>query len=183
LFWRLLKIIIIPLIKNFYKLRIDVQGRDNVPASGAVIILGNQTNFISTLAVESVLRRKVYWAVSPSVCKTKLLRLIFKTFCGCFLLETERADTRGFRSAFKKLRSSKILAFYPGIINRGVTLFCLRSGCNILPMAITQEALHPNHIKITFGSVFNLSEYQHMVINVKNIEDLIQKINQSIKAA
>jgi len=178
-----LKIIIIPLIKNFYKLRIRVQGGDNVPDSGAVIILGNQKNLISVLAIETVMPRKVYWAVSPSVCRGRLARILFRIFFGCFLLDPGRADTRGFRSAFETLRKSEMLAFYPGVVNQGVALFCLRSGYGLLPVFITQEtSTSPfRHININFGPVYNLSEYRRIILNVENVDNIVLQINRSVE--
>jgi len=182
LIWKLLKIlVIIPAIKFFYKLKIQVSGRENISQDAAKVILGNQPNPITALALEAAVARKIYWAISPSVLKATLPKLLLKIFYGCFLLEPQLPDTTGFRSAFRALKKGGLLVFYPGDINRGIALFCLRSGCNILPAAITQEALNPCAINITFGPVYNLSEQQNMIVNLENIQTLMQKIKESVE--
>jgi 1-acyl-sn-glycerol-3-phosphate acyltransferase len=157
-------------------------GQENIPTSGAVIIVGNQDNVSAALATEAALRRKISWAVSPAICRSKLLRFFLKIFWRCFSLNPEHPDIKGFRFAFKVLKKSGVLTFYPGGIHQGMALFCLRAGCNILPMAITQNALNHRRIKITFGPIYNLSEYQDITVNVKTIKDVIQRINQSIES-
>jgi len=176
---RFLNPILIPVIKIFYKLKI--QGEENIPPSGGTILLGDQMNPFTALATEMALRRKVFWAVSPSICQPKLLRFFLKIFWRCFSLNPELPDIRGFRYAFNVLRKSGLLAFYPGGINQGIALFCLRAGCNILPMVITQEALSRQRIKIAFGPVYNLNKYQGIIVDVKVIKEVIQIINQTME--
>jgi len=169
------------LIGIFYKLKIQIKGQENIPETGGIILLANKMNRITALAVEAALKRPIYWAVSPLACQSKLSRLFIKLFWRSFWLNPERPDIKGFYSAFGILKKSGVLAFYPAGINQGIVLFCLRSGCNILPMAVTEELTHPRRINIAFGPVYNLTEYREIIVNVKNIEEIIQRLNLSIE--
>ena len=163
----------------FYNVR--VEGRENIPVCGGVILLNNPVNPIGALIIESALRRKIYWAVSPAVCKTRLGRFVTRRFYRCFPLSTEHADFQGFQKAFAAIKKSNVLAFYPGGVNRGITLFCIRAGYAILPVAVSQDKVHTRNVRVAFGSVYDFHEVQNMNVDVDNIDGLMQRIAQSIE--
>jgi hypothetical protein len=91
----------------------------------------------------------------------------------------EIPNIEGFRSAFKVLEREGIVAFYPPGLTRGIGLFCLRSGRNILPAVCLRQNIRP-HFKVFFGPVFNFKKYQYALVNIEIVDGVIQQIKDLI---
>jgi len=160
---------------------IEIIGKENIPASKTMILLGNQQVFPVAVVLEEILKSPIHWAVLPSLYKKNFFLNLFLKFFGCFLLNPMLPDTQGFRKAFLVLEKQRTLGFYPGKINTGVVLFSLRSGYEVLPVATSLEnSPHPS-IKIVFGKTFNFSKYKDIPINKELVDGLVKIIAHTLE--
>lgn len=165
------------LLRSFWGLKIE--GKQNIPKnSEGFILLLDRGNFLECLALEAAISTKVYWAV----CRLKYRHSIFKWLLfesGCFPLDTAVPDIEGFRLAFEVLKREEAVAFYPPGLTKGIALFCLRSGRDILPAVVLRQNKRP-HFKVFFGPVYNFREYQNAMVNIEIVEGVIQRIRELI---
>lgn len=165
-------------LRIFY--RIDVAGKENIPPSGRLIILGNQKDIVSVIALQASLKNTVYWAVSPALHHRSIFTNIFLKLWGCFSLNPQIPDSKAFRKAFVVLEESKALAFYPGEVNAGIALFSMRAGCKALAVSISREKTPRSSIKIVFGKTHDFHQYRYIPVNAALVEGMVQTLNYSI---
>ncbi|GEM_PF-3856656 len=167
-------------LRKFYL--IEIIGRENIPASKTMVILGNQQTFPVAVVLEEILNSPIYWAVSPSLYKKNFFLTLFLKFFGCFPLNPMLPNTQGFRKAFLVLEKKRTLGFYPGKVNTGVVLFSLRCGYEILPVNTSLEKSPHPYIRVVFGKTFNFYKYKNIPINRELIDGLVKIITHTLKA-
>jgi len=174
--YKFFKIIINSILRFFWGLKIE--GQENIPKFGGFILLLDEGKFLECLALEAAIPGKIYWAVSHLEFRYPVLKWFFLK-SGCFFLDTEVPDTKGFRSAFAVLNKEGIVAFYPLRLTKGIGLFCLRSARNILPALCLRQNARPR-LKVFFAPVCNFKEYREAIVNIEIVEGVIQRIRDFI---
>jgi hypothetical protein len=128
--------------------------------------------------LEAAIPRRISWAVSHLEYRYPIFKwLLLKS--GFFCLDTNTPDIEGFRSAFTVLNREGIVAFYPPELTKGIGLFCLRSGRNIMPAICLRQTMRP-HFKVFFGPVCNFKDNQDAIVNIEIVEGVIQQIKDLI---
>lgn len=169
---KFLKVIINLLLWSFWGLKIE--GKQNIPKSQGFILLLDRGNFLECLALEAAIPTKIYWAVSGLEHRHPIFRWILLK-SGCFCLDSAIPDIEGFRLAFDVLKREEIISFYPPGLTRGIVLFCLRSGEDILPAVVLRQNKRP-YFKVCFAAVCNFKEYQNTMVNIEVVEGIIRRI-------
>lgn len=173
---KFLKPIVNLILQSFWGLKIE--GQQNIPQSEGFILLLDQGGFLECLALEATIPRRISWAVSHLKYRYPIFKwLLLKS--GFFCLDTNTPDIAGFRSAFTVLNREGIVAFYPPELTKGIGLFCLRSGRNILPAICLRQKKKP-HFKVFFGPLCNFKDNQDAIVNIEIVEEVIQRIKDSI---
>ncbi|MCM8800938.1 MAG: hypothetical protein NC912_02840 [Candidatus Omnitrophica bacterium] len=155
-----------------------VYNQHDIPRKKGFILLWENSHLLECLALEAALPLRIYWAVAdlgskPSILRWLLLRL------GCYPLDPETPDIKGFRLAFKVLKKESVTVFYPGYLSKGFALFCLRSGKDILPVVIHRQKQRP-YFKVLFGRAYNFKANQIGPVTLKGIEEIILKMKGSL---
>lgn len=175
---KFLKVIINLLLRSFWGLKIE--GKQNIPKNPeGFILLLDRGNFLECMALEAAISAKIHWAVCRLEYRYPILKWLLLKW-GCFPLDTAIPDIEGFRLAFGVLKRKEIVAFYPPGLTRGIALFCLRSGEDILPVVVLRQNKRP-HFKVLFAVVWNFKEYQNAMVNIEIVEGIIQQIRDSME--
>jgi 1-acyl-sn-glycerol-3-phosphate acyltransferase len=154
-------------------LRLDVVGRENIPAEGPVIFMINHVSFLDPIVVGGVSPREV---VMMSKIENFSLPIwgIFIRLYGCFPVRRGEVDLQAIRHSLKALRDGEILLMAPeGTRSRthqlqpghdGMAFLALRANAPIMPVAVTggqhfgsnMKRLRPTPFKVVFGKSFRL---------------------------
>ena len=120
--------------------RIKVEGRENVPRRGAVILASNHRSFLDSIFIPLVLRRRVTFVAKAEYFDDPKTAWFFRS-CGQIPIRREggSASERALASATEVLRAGKVFAIYPegtrtrdGLLHRGHTGFArLAMRCNV----------------------------------------------------
>lgn len=170
------------LLKLWFKIfyRVEVVGREHIPSSGGMIILHNALSPFKALVLETFLPRPLYWAIEPYLYQKK--RKPFFLLAGKnFPLNPLESNTEAFRKAFSILKESRLLSFYPGKINAGLTLFSLRADAPILPVVVIQKEANPRQITLFYGNTYDFCQLSNAATNVEIIERTAQIIVDSLR--
>lgn len=157
---------------------LEIYGQQNIPKKEGFILLWENSYILGCLALEAALPLRIYWAIAdlknqPFILRWFLLRL------GCYPLNPEIPDIEGFRLAFRVLKKERATAFYPGYLNNGFALFCLRAGKDILPVVIHKQKQRP-YFKVIFGKVYNFKAHQDELVNLNRIKEVILTMKDSL---
>jgi 1-acyl-sn-glycerol-3-phosphate acyltransferase len=168
--YRLLRGAVRPLVRRLFALRVD--GLEQVPATGPVIVAANHHNYLDGVVLAVALPRPITFLVMPRVYRASPLHPVLHRSIGSIELQVERPDPVALRTALRRLEEGQVVGIFPeGPWSRegrlvegqpGVALLALRSGVPVVPAAIqgTFQALRgrpahvprPHPIAVRFGA-------------------------------
>jgi 1-acyl-sn-glycerol-3-phosphate acyltransferase len=154
--------------------RWDVEGRENVPRSGPLIIVSNHLNNIDPPLVGASVPRTVHFMAKQELFEKHWVRTIVQAY-GAFKVRRGQLDRQSMRQALDKLRDGMVVGMFPEgkrSFNQqlqspqpGAALIAARSGALILPVGISgSEQMkgfgsiwHRPRITVKIGQPFVLS--------------------------
>jgi len=123
----------------------DVQGRDNVPKTGPLILTSNHLNNADPPILTGSFPRQISWMTKAEWFKTPLVGWMFKQG-GMIPVRRFEADLQALRQSQEVLKQGRVLGMFPeGTRSKnkqlkqgepGSALIALRSGAPVLPVAI-----------------------------------------------
>ena len=125
----------------FLLLGLKVEGMDNIPASGPVIIASNHVSNWDPIVVGVALKRPVYFMAKVSLFKNPVMNFFMRRL-NAFPVKTDFVDRQAIRRALQILGEDKVLGIFPeGARNKsgeakarpGVVMLALKSGAPIIP--------------------------------------------------
>ena len=149
--------------------RTSVDGADQVPTSGPVIIAPVHRSFIDFFVASQVTRRKLHYMAKDSLWKNGLLARILPAV-GAFPVHRESADREALRRAQQVLDAGEVLILFPEgerrtgpvvqDLHEGVAFLAARTGATVVPVGIGGSASvmpkgkrvpRPRHIHLIVG--------------------------------
>jgi 1-acyl-sn-glycerol-3-phosphate acyltransferase len=184
--YHLLKYIILgPWLRLIF--RPQVEGRDNVPATGPAIIASNHLSFSDSIFMPLMVRRKVTFVAKAEYFTGKGIKgfLTRMFFVGTGTIPVDRSGGRAAQAALdtglRILREGKLFGIYPegtrspdGRLYRGktgVARLALDSGAPVIPVVmLNSDEIQPlgsklpkiKRVKIRFGEPIDFSRYAGM---------------------
>jgi len=144
LYW-VVKAVLTPVIRVLF--RVKVEGRENIPPNGAVILASNHRSFLDSIFIPAVLRRRVTFVAKAEYFDDPKSAWFFRGV-GQIPIRREggSASERALASATEVLQSGGVFAIYPegtrtrdGFLHRGhtgVARLSLRTGTAIVPVGL-----------------------------------------------
>lgn len=187
MFYRILKILGFLLLKIMF--RIEYNGVEKIPETGALIIAGNHSSYLDGIILGAMSKRSIHFMAKKELFKNKILASFFRTL-KAFPVDREKPGKSSISMALKILKNGNILGMFPegtryieslGKPFYGVGFFSIKSGAPILPAAIygTAKAApkgtylpHFSRIKVKFGNIIQPVK----VYDKKSMKNLIKDI-------
>lgn len=142
----------------FQRYRLNVEGFENVPERGGVLLLGNHISFIDWAMVQLALPRKVYFVMERSYYDRWYIR-IFLDFFG--VIPVSNAGSRkALESIAQKLIQGHMVCIFPeGAISRHGHLNTFKNGFELAAKNVNenQAVILPFYIRGLWGSAFSHS--------------------------
>jgi len=152
-----------------------VEGLENVPRSGAVIICPNHAGTIDPPLVPAFMPRSDTWSMAKSEYFEKpMTRWLFRSY-HAFPVVRHTADRAALRRSFELLRDGQALVMYPegtridsGLLatpEPGAGFIAQKAGCPVVPVGLTgtreclpKGARWPRRVRVTlrFGKPFTV---------------------------
>ncbi len=134
-----------------------VEGFENIPKKGAVIIASNHVSYLDPAVLVASLNRKIYFITKKEVFKNTFVSFILKNL-NAFSVDRENVDILAFKKAINILREEKVLGIFPEgtrssngelqELKLGAIKIAMKTGVPILPVGITgTHKIYPRSIK------------------------------------
>ncbi len=149
--------------------RTTVEGADQVPTTGPVIIAPVHRSFIDFFVASEVTGRKLHYMAKDSLWNNRLLARILPTV-GAFPVHRGSADRESLRRAQHVLEAGEVLILFPEgerrtgpvvqDLHEGVAFLSARTGATVVPVGIGGSASvmpkgkripRPRHIHLVVG--------------------------------
>jgi len=159
------------LVRLFNRLlfRTTVEGAEQIPLEGPVIIAPVHRSFIDFFVASEVTRRKLHYMAKDSLWRNSLLARILPAV-GAFPVHRESADREALRRAQQVLDAGEVLILFPEgerregpvieDLHEGVAFLAARTGATVIPVGIGGSASvmpkgrklpRPRHIHLVVG--------------------------------
>ncbi len=184
-------------LKIFYRIlfRVKIEGSENLPDKGAVIVCANHRSYYDPPAVAIFLKRELNFMAKKELFEHKLLAPIIKALHAFPVDRSEKADLTSFKTGMKILKKGEVMGiFIEGRIIRngddvkaakaGAALFALKSDAVILPAAISSTYKPFSKLVLRYGKPINLDKYRGKRVTkdtLNEVTDLIMKNIESLK--
>ena len=156
--------------------RLQIDGRENIPKRGAVILAPNHRSLIDIPVAAATTRRKVWFMGKEELFRSKLSALFLRNL-GAFPVKRGRPDRAPLQRALALLAVGEVVGIFPEGTRRPLARFeeleegfayvALKSGAPIVPVAISgTEAVFPPggkrprfvKIRVAIGDPFRVGE-------------------------
>jgi 1-acyl-sn-glycerol-3-phosphate acyltransferase len=189
----LIRPITVILMKVIWIKKID--GLDNIPKIGPVILAANHSSYLDFLIIASIVKRRVTIIAAKELTKHPILGW-YACNDGCILVDRKKLGVNYYRNCLKTLKSNKILLIFPegtrsvtGSMQewkQGFVELSIQTNTPIVPVAIsgTYENL-PKGGRLSFKKIctvtFGDPIYPPLKANIKDINIMLELSNNARK--
>ena len=159
-FYTFLYFLLSKLFRALYRIR--VEGLENEPEDGALLICANHTSFRDILVLGVTMRhRQIRFCAKAELFKVPVLRHLIKAL-GAFPLHRGQADTAAFKTAISMLESGESVGLFPqgtryaGVaptpeqFRNGAGMIAYRAKANVLPVLIYNKGYRVRPFRRTY---------------------------------
>ena len=145
--FRVIKVIAKAWVALFY--RVKVEGLENFPAEGPIVVCANHTFIKDMIFIGRFAPRKINWIAKAELFRVPVFGAFIKSL-GAFPVNRGANDRESVRTVYKILRSGEPLGIFPEghrsldpnerlPFKRGFVSFAANTGAAVLPVAIRYE--------------------------------------------
>ncbi len=167
-------------LKSMYK--IDIQGLENVPADGGILLCSNHINNFDPPLVGVAAPRDVHFMAKAELFSMPVLKTILPKI-NAFPVKRGMSDKQALRNGLSILKEGKVLGLFPegtrsktGQLGQGLAgagFFALKSEAAVVPCAIKGEYKRGKKITIIFGKPIDFTEMREQKASAKDATNLI----------
>jgi 1-acyl-sn-glycerol-3-phosphate acyltransferase len=141
--------------------RVDVEGLENIPDEGPVVVVCNHVSFVDAVVIMGMVRRPVRFVMDHRIFRVPVLRFVFLT-SRCIPIAPAREDAAMMEAAFDEvargLAAGDVIGIFPeGAITRDGELAAFRPGTSRI-LARTPVPVVPLALRGLWGSYFSRIE-------------------------
>ncbi|MBO8163030.1 MAG: 1-acyl-sn-glycerol-3-phosphate acyltransferase [Brevibacillus sp.] len=170
--------------------RWQVIGNEHIPKEGPVILCANHISNLDPPLLGAPLERQVHFMAKEELFRIPVLSYIITKF-GAFPVRRGAGDRAAIRTTLRVLEDGRVLGIFPegsrsktGKLKKGqpgAAMFALKSGAQVVPVAIIGPYRLFRSIKIVYGKPLDLSRFKKEKPNSDTLRELTDFIMQEIQ--
>ncbi|MFW5737033.1 MAG: lysophospholipid acyltransferase family protein [Halanaerobium sp.] len=183
-----IRLLLLAIFKIFF--RIKVNGKENLPDQGGVIVMSNHISAFDPPLLAAVFSRPVRFMAKKELFENPLLRFVL-FLADAFPVDRSRNDITAVKKSLNLLKEGEVLGLFPegtrnpegklGNPKSGSVMLAVKSGVPILPVGI-KNIKDQGRITINIGQPFTLEKFANKRLSKEErkeaayfIKDKIQK--------
>ncbi|SNX55423.1 lysophospholipid acyltransferase family protein [Thermoanaerobacterium sp. RBIITD] len=188
MFYYLAKYIVLFIIRIIF--RIHIEGYENVPKSGPLIICPNHISFLDPPIIGALFNRRIYFMAKVELFKNPLFSFILSKGLGAFPVKRGTSDLTAIKTALKHLKKGHAIGIFPegtrsktGKLQKaepGVSLLSVKGSAPVLPVGIKSNYRLFSKITIKIGKPIYFYEYKSSHLTSQDMTNIGEKIMMEI---
>lgn len=170
---------------NLILYNIHVEGEENIPKTGGVVLCPNHISNYDPLAVATHMKRQVHFMAKAELYKNFIVRKVLLAV-GTIPVDRGKVSLETPKESLRVLKNGEILGIFPEgtrVKNgerrkpmEGFVVFALKTKSPILPVHIEGEYKFRGKINIKFGKPIELNEYYGKKVKPEEMSKISEKI-------
>ncbi|UYZ24439.1 lysophospholipid acyltransferase family protein [Mesobacillus jeotgali] len=162
--------------------RIEVIGKENIPADGGVLLCANHIDNLDPPVVGITAPRPVHFMAKEELFSVPVLGKIVPRL-NAFPVKRGMSDREALRKGLGILKDGKVLGLFPegtrsktGEMGKGLAgagFFALRSDAHVVPCAIIGPYKAFKKLKVVYGKPIDMESIKEKKLNAEQTTDLI----------
>ncbi|MGB9678585.1 MAG: lysophospholipid acyltransferase family protein [Thermoanaerobacteraceae bacterium] len=188
MFYYFAKYIVLAIIKIIF--RIKVEGIQNIPEKGPIIICPNHISLLDPPVIGALINRRVYFMAKAELYKNPILGFLLKKGLGAFPVKRGTADFSAIKTALSYLKKGQAVGIFPeGTRSKngklkdaeaGVSLLAIKSRALVIPIGISGKYGLFSKINIRIGKPLSFDKYYENRPSQKDLESIGKEIMDEI---
>ncbi len=186
-----------PIVKALFS--VHIEGLDNIPGTGAAVLLSNHTSFLDSIILGAFPKRHIWFMAKNSELRNPLLTWAIRHARG-FPVRRYTIDTQAVRNAIRIIQQGHILGIYPEgertwdnrllPFKRGTMRLVLALGKPVIPVGISgsyslmprwESTIERTPVKVRIGEALTLPHIPLPQQKVSDISDAELVLSSRIK--
>lgn len=189
--YRIARGILKPIYYLYYNIK--VEGEENLPTKGPLVICANHYSTIDPIILAITLPYVINSMAKAELFKSKLLGLFFKSI-HVFPIKRGEADIKSIKTSLKILKENKVMGMFPeGTRNKtgelkaepGIAMIAIKGRAPVLPIAIVSNYKLFNKTIVKIGKPIFLDKYYEQKLQSEDYHnismDIMKYINELSK--
>ena len=170
---------------NLILYNIHVEGEENIPETGGVVLCPNHISNYDPLAVATHMKRQVHFMAKAELYKNFIVRKVLLAV-GTIPVDRGKVSLETLKESLRVLKNGEILGIFPEgtrVKNgerrkpmEGFVVLALKTKSPILPVHIEGEYKFRGKINIKFGKPIELNEYYGKKVKPEEMSKISEKI-------
>ncbi len=155
------RVLLLPILKLRY--RFIVNGLNNLPQKGGVLLLGNHISWIDWLVLQSASPRAIKFVMDKAIYEQWYLKWFLKKFD--VIPISNLGAKKAINSARERLKNGEVVAIFPeGHISYNGQLGEFRRGFEFIAKDLEEIAVVPFYLHGLWGSIFSRANKRYKLI-------------------
>lgn len=188
--WSFGRAVILP----FYRLafRIRVEGRENVPDTGGVILCSNHISGHDPPLLGMLSPRNVRFMAKEELMKVPVLGWFLGQAGGAFPVKRGTADRASLKRSLEVLEQGGVFGIFPegtrhrtgtmGKLESGTAYLALKSGAVVVPVGFSGTYRLLSTVLLRFGEPLSLAEFKGKKLTAETLDAANEAIRAAIEA-
>lgn len=169
--------------------RIEVIGKENIPADGGVLLCSNHIDNLDPPVVGITATRPVHFMAKDELFSVPVLGKILPHL-NAFPVKRGMSDREALRKGLAILKEGKVLGLFPegtrsktGEMGKGLAgagFFALRSDAYVVPCAVIGPYKAFRKLKVVYGKPIDMASVKERKLNAEQTTDLIMSEIQGL---
>lgn len=169
--------------------RIEVIGKENIPADGGVLLCSNHIDNLDPPVVGITATRPVHFMAKDELFSVPVLGKILPHL-NAFPVKRGMSDREALRKGLAILKEGKVLGLFPegtrsktGEMGKGLAgagFFALRSDAYVVPCAVIGPYKAFRKLKVVYGKPIDMASVKERKLNAEQTTDLIMSEIQAL---
>ena len=180
------------LVKIYYKFafRMDIQGEENIPAEGGVVLFCNHMSNLDPTTMAGFVRRPVRYIAKKELFEKRWSAKLLSAL-GAFPVDRQTTDMKALKTAIKLLKNGEALGIFAEgtrvkegeakAAKAGVALFALKGEAPIVPICISSKYKFRSVVHIRYGKPIYLDEYKGQKVTTEMMEEITEKVMEKVR--
>lgn len=186
-FYRVAKFIVNIVFRVIF--RIEINGRDNVPEKGPIVLCSNHKSNLDPVILGIAFPRPIIFMAKQELFKNRFLSKLI-TALGAFPVDREGSDIGAIKTSFRVLKQEQVLGIFPegtrvermdlDNAKPGIALISIKSKSPIVPVYIDSEYKLFSEIVVNIGEPIYFDEYYNQKLEAEDYLEISKDIMRTI---